>query len=292
MTFIFLVKEGISGLWRAKFPSFVAIITIAIAMTLLGITYITGTEIYNIVDRMKTQLQVEVFLLPGATETEMSRIENALSNEELVADFRFVSKEEAAERFSAEFGEDIYEVLEVNPLPASYTVQISSNYQTFSDISSFAGKIQNLGGIDEVKYRQNFLQLLERYYRAAAVVGGVIMAIILGAAILLVGNTIKLSIFAKREVIRVMRLVGATNRFIRTPFIIEGIIQGLLGSLGALFILYLLVSGTNYFLTGILNAGLAMDPVLVLGVLFIGIFFGFIGSTRSIRMFLSDRRFS
>ena len=292
MTFIFLVKEGISGLWRAKFPSFVAIITIAIAMTLLGITYITGTEIYNIVDRMKTQLQVEVFLLPGATETEMSRIENALSNEELVADFRFVSKEEAAERFSAEFGEDIYEVLEVNPLPASYTVQISSNYQTFSDISSFAGKIQNLGGIDEVKYRQNFLQLLERYYRAAAVVGGVIMAIILGAAILLVGNTIKLSIFAKREVIRVMRLVGATNRFIRTPFIIEGIIQGLLGSLGALFILYLLVSGTNYFLTGILNAGLSMDPVLVLGVLFIGIFFGFIGSTRSIRMFLSDRRFS
>jgi cell division transport system permease protein len=292
MTFIFLVKEGISGLWRAKFPSFVAIITIAIAMTLLGITYITGTEIYNIVDRMKTQLQIEIFLLPGATETEMARIENALNSEELVADFRFVSKDEAADRFSAEFGEDIYEVLEVNPLPSSYTVQISSNYQTFSEVSSFAESIQNLGGIDEVKYRQNFLQLLERYYRAAAVVGGVIMAIILGAAVLLVGNTIKLSIFAKREVIRIMRLVGATNRFIRTPFIIEGIIQGLLGSLGALFILYVLVSGTNYFLTGILNAGLAMDPVLILGVLVIGIFFGFIGSTRSIRMFLSDRRFS
>jgi cell division transport system permease protein len=118
------------------------------------------------------------------------------------------------------------------------------------------------------------------------------MAIILGAAVLLVGNTIKLSIFAKREVIRIMRLVGATNRFIRTPFIIEGIIQGLLGSLSALFILYVLVSGTNYFLTGILNAGLAMEPVLILGVLVIGIFFGFIGSTRSIRMFLSDRRFS
>ncbi|MBD3274739.1 MAG: FtsX-like permease family protein, partial [Candidatus Marinimicrobia bacterium] len=285
-------KEGISGLWRAKFPSFVAIITIAIAMTLLGITYITGTEIYNIVDRMKTQLQIEIFLLPGATETEMSRIENTLNSEELVAGFEFVSKDEAAERFSAEFGEDIYEVLEVNPLPASYTVQISSNYQTFSEISSFAQSIENLGGIDEVKYRQNFLQLLERYYRAAAVIGGVIMAIILGAAVLLVGNTIKLSIFAKREVIRIMRLVGATNRFIRTPFIIEGIIQGLLGSLGALFILYVLVSGTNYFLTGILNAGLAMDPVLILGVLVIGIFFGFIGSTRSIRMFLSDRRFS
>lgn len=292
MTFIFLVKEGISGLWRAKFPSFVAIITIAIAMTLLGITYITGTEIYNIVDRMKTQLQIEIFLLPGATETEMARIENALGTEELVADFRFVSKEEAAERFSAEFGEDIYEVLEVNPLPASYTVQISSNYQTFSDITSFAKNLQSLAGIDEVKYRQNFLQLLERYYRAAAVIGGVIMAIILGAAILLVGNTIKLSIFAKREVIRIMRLVGATNRFIRTPFIIEGIIQGLLGSLGAVFILYLLVSGTNYFLTGILNAGIAIDPVLILGIMIIGIFFGFIGSTRSIRMFLSDRRFS
>jgi cell division transport system permease protein len=292
MTFIFLVKEGISGLWRAKFPSFVAIITIAIAMTLLGITYITGTEIYNIVDRMKTQLQIEIFLLPGATDTEMSRIENALNSEELVADFRFVSQDEAAERFSAEFGEDIYEVLEVNPLPPSYTVQISSNYQTFSEISSFAESIQNLGGIDEVKYRQNFLQLLERYYRAAAVIGGVFMAIILGAAVLLVGNTIKLSIFAKREVIRIMRLVGATNRFIRTPFIIEGIIQGLLGSLSALFILYVLVSGTNYFLTGILNAGLAMEPVLILGVLVIGIFFGFIGSTRSIRMFLSDRRFS
>ncbi len=289
MTFFFLLREGLSGLWRAKFPSFVAVITITIAMTLLGVTYITGTEIMNLVNQMKSQMQVEVFMLPGATEAEMANIENYLQNQELVANYQLISKDAAAERFSQEFGEDIYDVLEVNPLPASFNLEISPDYRSFSDISDFAGDLQNFRGVDEVQYRQNFLQLLERYYRAAAVIGAIILAVILGAAILLIGNTIKLSIFAKRDVIRIMRLVGATDRFIRTPFIIEGIIQGILGAFGALLLIYLLLSGTNYFLTGILNAGFTMEPLLILGILICGILFGFIGSVRSVRMFLTDR---
>lgn len=288
MSLGFLIKEGLTGLRRAKFPSFAAILTIAISLTLLGMAYLIGSEMYSLLTTMRAKVKIEVFLLPSATESDKATIEESLESHKAVAAFQFISKEEAAARFQEEFGEDIYEVLGENPLPVSYTVDLTSSYRTSEAITAFVQELRRLPGVDEVRYRQTFLRLLERYYKAALVAGGVILAVILGAAVLLVANTIKLSIFAKREIIRIMRLVGATDLFIKTPFIVEGIIHGILGAGVALLLLSGIISGTNYLFVGIVETDIQMGYPLMVGVIITGTVFGFIGSARSIRLFLSS----
>ncbi len=284
----FLIKEGFTGLTRARFPSFAAILTIAISLTLLGMAYLIGSEMYSLLTTMRAKVKMEVFLLPSATEGDKATIEESLESHEAVAAFQFISKEAAAARFQEEFGEDIYEVLGDNPLPVSYAVDLTSSHQSSEVITAFVQELRHLPGVDEVRYRQTFLRLLERYYKAALVAGGVILAVILGAAILLVANTIKLSIFAKREIIRIMRLVGATDLFIKTPFIVEGIIHGILGAGAALLLLSGIISGTNYLFVGIVETDIQMGYPLIVGVIITGTLFGLIGSARSIRLFLSS----
>ncbi|HKJ69843.1 MAG TPA: ABC transporter permease [bacterium] len=290
MSLGFLIKEGLTGLKRAKFPSFAAVLTIAISLTLLGMSYLIGNELYSLLSNMRAKVNIEVFLLPSATEIDRATIAESLDSHEAVAAYEFISKEEAAARFQEEFGEDIYAVLGENPLPVSYTVDLTSAHRTSDAVSAFVQELRRLPGVDEVRYRQTFLRLLERYYKAALVAGGVILAVILGAAILLVANTIKLSIFAKREIIRIMRLVGATDLFIQTPFIVEGIVHGILGAGLALVLLSGIISGTNYLFVGIVETDIQMGYPLLVGVLITGTLFGLIGSTRSIRMFLSNGR--
>ncbi|MBS1272418.1 MAG: Cell division protein FtsX [Candidatus Marinimicrobia bacterium] len=291
MSYGFLVKEGFSGLARAKFPSFVAILTITISLTLMGITYLGGTKLVHLFNQVRSGFEVEVFLSPGATEYDRSRIEEKLNNSELVTGFDYISKDDAAKRFEEEFGENIYEVLDANPLPASYTVRMDTRNFDHNDVTLMAQELGKMQGVDEVQYKQAVLRLLDRYANAVLIGGGIILVIVLGASILLVGNTIKLSIFAKREVIKIMRLVGATDLFIKIPFIIEGILQGILGAGFALLGLYGVVVGTNYLLGSFLTTELTMDWPIIGGVITLGLLFGLVGSARSIRMFISEIRY-
>ncbi len=286
----FLVKEGFSGLVRAKFPSFAAILSIAISLTLLGGAYVAGTEVYQIIKEVKSQFQVEVFLLPSATDSNKKAVASTLKDFTGVASYSFISKDKAAERFKQEFGEDINIALGTNPLPESYTVQMDDAHQNYDDITKLVNKVSKLPGVDEVQYRRGFLRVIERYFRAIAIAGIVILLLVLGATIMLVGNTIKLSIFAKRDVIRIMKLVGATNRFIRTPFIIEGVIQGIIGAAIAVVLLYILIQGTDFLLQGLYSVQLQFDYTLLAGVGIAGVLFGFIGSMRSIRLFLNKQQ--
>jgi len=283
----FLIKEGFSGLKRAKYPSFAAILTIAISLTLLGITYLAGVQLYSLLNSMRAQVKIEIFLLPTVTDSDRAQIEEALQRYEGVESFRFITKKEAAQRFKQEFGEDIYQVLGTNPLPVSYTVEMDAEHKSSAAITEFVQAMRRYSGVDEIKYRQTLLQLVERYYRGAAVAGGVLLAVILTAAVLLVANTIKLSIFAKREIIRIMRLVGATDMFIKTPFIVEGLVQGLLGAGLALLLLSGIITGTNYLFVGIVKTDIEMGYPLILGLVIAGTVFGFAGSARSIRRFLT-----
>ena len=283
----FLIKEGFSGLKRARFPSFVAILTIAISLTLLGVAYLGGTRLYQVINQVKSRFEVEVFLTPNATSIDREHLEEKLNREEIVSSFTYISKEDAAKRFEQEFGENIHEVLDANPLPASYVINLDTRDFDHHDVTLITQQISKMRGVDEVKYRQAFLRLIDQYSRGFLIGGGIVLVLIIGASILLVGNTIKLSIFAKRQVIHIMRLVGATDLFIKTPFIIEGVLQGLIGSVLSLGILYGIVYGTNYLLRSIVQAKLIMDIPMIVGVLVVGLLFGLMGSARSIRMFMS-----
>ena len=290
MSLGFLVKEGLSGFTRTKTPSFVAILTIAISLTLLGGSYEIGSELYGIFQSIQSRLNMEVFLLPNATEYDRERIEQILNDSEVVSSVHYVTKEEAARRFQDEFGEDLSEVLDYNPLPTSYRVRLDARNASLGAIKELSELLRRQSGVDEVNYRQRVFGALQQYYSIFLVVGGVVLLLILLAAIFLISNTIKLSIFAKREVIEIMHLVGATDRFVKTPFVIEGVVHGIIGAGIASLFLVGVIHGTNYFLSGIVNTKIVLD-LWVIGVLVaMGVVFGFVGSLRSVRLFLRRGR--
>ncbi|MTI88340.1 MAG: FtsX-like permease family protein [Balneolaceae bacterium] len=265
MSVKYILREGFAGMKRAKLAATTSILSLFIAVLLIGILSRIGYNIYTQAMSVKELIQVEVFLF-DIDERTTSQIQQELENEELVEQITYISKDSASAVMKKEFGTGGEDLVELNFLPASFRLDVNTDAGV-DRIETLASRIQNLRGVDEVEYNSALLKVLESNLSVFTLVGGGIGLLILLASVILVYNTIRLTIYAKRDLIRAMKLVGATNRFIRSPFIIEGILQGVLaGSMAILFIFlifeflvptYVLDLGTLawpfgrwYFLTG------------------------------------------
>jgi cell division transport system permease protein len=198
----------------------------------------------------------------------------------------FVSKEDAARIFKEEFGEDIGDVLDFNPLPPSFKVGLRPSYRTADLAQTVADRVQAIAGVESVKYRKDFLEILDRRARTANSITLGLGIFISLSAVLLVSNTIRLAIYAKRKIIRTMELVGATRMFIRAPFVLEGVLQGVLGGCVAAAILVLLLGEGIRFVSPELAAYLEIPPTFFALVVGAGAVLGFVGSLISVARFI------
>ncbi len=152
----------------------------------------------------------------------------------MVTNVVYISKDSASVIAAKELGAGVTELIELNFLPASFKVDVNTDSGS-ELVESLASRIQNIRGVDEVEYNRALLKALESNLSIFSLIGSGLGILILLAAVVLVYNTIRLTIYAKKDLIRAMKLVGATNGFIRSPFIVEGIIQGLIaGTLAVL----------------------------------------------------------
>jgi cell division transport system permease protein len=156
----------------------------------------------------------------------------------MIQDVSYISKDSAAAIFEKEFGSGGSSLAKLNFLPASFRLKINPDVE-LAKVDSLVGSIKDYRGVDEVKFNQGLLQLLETRFKTVATVGVGIGFLILLAAVILVFNTIRLTIYAKRKLIKAMKLVGATNAFIRRPFVVEGLIQGIIAGLLSIGFMYL-----------------------------------------------------
>ena len=215
---LYLFSEGIRGVLRTKITAIATIITIGITSSFVMITAQFGENISKFVEIVRDQYELQIFFKENVDEIKALEIINELNAFEEINSTRLITKDQAAKIFEDEFGENIFDVLDYNPLPYGSIVEISPRNDNSFNISLLSGKILNNDGVDEVRYQGRLISLVERYYRFFYIFLTLISCLILFATIILISNTIRLTIFARKDLIKVLKLSGATNNFIKLPF--------------------------------------------------------------------------
>jgi cell division transport system permease protein len=288
MSFTYAIREGLSGFQRAKLAAVGSILTITVALLLLGLFYVTSVNTSRILDNLRSKVEMEAFIEEPVSNLRLGELRRVISSIEGIDHVYFVSKEEAAKIFKQEFGEDINSVLDFNPLPPSYKIYLKEEYRSAEKAEIIAQKIRTMQGVDNVIYRKDMLEFLENRSKTLSSLGLVFGALIGLSSIFLVSNTIRLTIFAKRKAIQTMKLVGASRSFVRAPFLIEGILQGIVGGTIASGILYYIVSFVIAFISRELADFIHIEVIFYFAVIVIGGILGLLGSTISVRKFIGD----
>ena len=289
-----ICKEALKSLWRNKTMAFTSTISIASMLTLFGIVLLLVLNLNAIVYQTGEKLDKLVFYLnDDAPVSDVNNFINELSKDERVKKLEYVSREQALEEFKKGFGKDVA-VLENmpggNPLPASIIVEMKE----LSEGLNVKNKFKDLSIVEDVEYQYDFISKMMKFEKGVKYVGIAIVAILFLVSILIMHNTIKIAISNRENEISIMRYIGATNSYIRGPFLIEGILFGIFGAIiaGLLtlnFYSYLferinpeLFRITN---TDLVSVGLVKMDLLII-YLCIGIGIGYIGSLFSTKRFL------
>lgn len=247
---------------------FSVVLSIGLVLFLLGILGLLVLNTRKMADHFKEQITISVFLKETAKEVEIDQLQKSLSMAEYTKAATFVSKEEAAEKHSAEIGENFMDFLGYNPLKNSIDVNLNADFVSPEKIEEIAFEISAKSYVDEVSYDEPLVGLLSDNVKRIGFWILVASGIFTFIAVLLINSSIRLSIYSKRFIIKTMQMVGATKSFIRRPFIWTNIKLGMLGSVLAL----LALAGLLYYLNlNFPDLGLLQDATILI-VLFVGVF--------------------
>ncbi|RMH65959.1 MAG: ABC transporter permease [Calditrichaeota bacterium] len=268
MSFWFTIREGFKGFRRARLSTSLTIISIFFSHLMIGLFLLATVNFSRWVDTFKNRVELEVFLEPGADDNDAQVLARQVRAMPEVEQVRYISKKQAAERFEKEFGRSVYDVLQSNPLPTSLIVHLKPAYRNALSIDRLVRQLNKMEDVDEVVYPQRVIALIDRYLNVVYIGGVTVLLLLLIITFVLIYNTIRLTIYARRDIIEVMKLVGATKRFIKRPFLIEGLLQGAIGSvlaIGAVWGVSLLIRDHLY--SGLLPVGTPIWSLLVSGLL-------------------------
>jgi len=288
MSISYTIKESLLGFKRNRTSTLITIFTVSISLLLLGVFTILTANFSKLVENVRKRVDVEVFLKERITEEQSRRTGELLRLHPGIEEATYISKEEAARIFEQELGNSFTDILEGNPLPASYRLKIREGYGTPDSIASIERHIKLIWTVDQVVYRKQFLTLIDKRARAfqyATLFIGIALAI---SAMILVANTIKLTIYAKRETIRTMRLVGATPMFIRMPFLFEGMFHGILGGFIASILIFTAFVLFIQPLSDDLLIHIQLNAWFFVFLVWMGAMLGLLGSILSVGHFLKE----
>jgi len=241
MSLIFSTSEAIKGFKRAKLSTFASTLPITLSIIIIGILTVIVFQIQKSLNLVKERIDIEAFIDESVPEAHIEALSTIIKNFEEVNEVHYVSKEAAAAKFKEDFGEDVNELFDENPFPRSFKIKLKQEFWSRDTFLNLETKLSNLDQITDINMVFDFILKFLKYYNYFLIIAISLSVIIIISSVLLVANTIRLSIFSRAKNIEIMKLVGATDRFIRRPFIIEGFFQGFLGGiLGIGFIVILL----------------------------------------------------
>jgi len=232
-------SNAVRGIRNASTTSSLAVLTIAIVLVLVGSASLLVRNMSGLLDEFGEDLQLTAYLENSVGEADLRLLATTVGAAPGVERVVIVTREQALERFERlAGGAELLAGLEENPLPASLEIHLLPEARTAEAISILESSVDGLPGIDELAHGQEWI---EGYARAVSLVrgGATGIGIVLGlAALLIVANTIRLAVYARRDELDILALVGASRTFVRVPFMLEGTLQGLLGGLIALFLVF------------------------------------------------------
>jgi cell division transport system permease protein len=229
---LYFLRRALSHIGRSPVVAGVTVGTVAVVFLIMGVFALVGHNLELLTQRVGSGLKLSVFLLDDCSVEQREDVRKLLEASAGVERVRFVDREEAAGRFRQRFGRqaDVLDELDGSPLPESFEVTFAPAGQNPRSIGELAQRVVNSPGVEEVQYGQAWLDRFFQFVQTVRLLGLAVGALIFLAALLIVANTIRLSVYARREDIHILKLVGATDGFIKVPFYIEGVLLGLLGA--------------------------------------------------------------
>jgi cell division transport system permease protein len=267
-----LFREALLAFRRAPLLSALSITTIGFSLYAVGLFALVAVNLREALRIVEQRVEVVAYLLRGTPAETIAQASQDIAAFPEVQRVTFVSEEEALKRARAELVEfrDAYRDLSVNPLPASLEIQLKEGFRDAEHTSAVADRLRGYGFIDDIRYGREWIEKLDRLRNIAGVVGLTIGLAFAAVAVVIIGVTIRITVLQRAREITIMRLVGATNGFIRGPFLLEGAIKGFLGGLVAILLSY----GTYVLFRGQIELATSGIVFLKQGQVLMGIIFG------------------
>ncbi len=288
----YFIKKALENFRINPFLSLVTLSTIAISMLILGLFALIYFNVQQFLQQWGDELQVTAYLEEKLSPEQTEELRTNVADWPAVEKITYVSKERALARFRSQLREyaGILEGLRANPLPASLEIQLRPQVSRGESIEELSSRLERQPGVAEVQYGKRWMAKLRIFVDVLKLVGITVGGLLLLATIFVVSNTIKLTFYSRQEELEIMRLVGATDFFIKAPFLIEGLLHGLCGALLAtgclLLLVFLLFSQLHLPLRLAVVPGSQPTVQLIAGFLGLGLVLGGLGSALSLRRFL------
>ena len=293
----YVCREAWANVRTNRTTTAVAILTTAFTLACVGIFLLVYVNLRNATGWLQDDIKIMVYLDDQLPDEAAVQLEGKLRADRMVASARFISKAQALGEFRTQFPADshLLEGLGENPLPASFVVTLAPTARSPESVKRWAERVRTIAGVAKVDYSQEWIDALAgtiRYLELAAIGVGVLLS---AAAVTIIGNTIRLTLYARREEIDILRLIGATRAFIRVPYLLEGALLGACGSAVSLLVLKI---GFEWFRQQIQTTGRFGDlgsyltffpPSVCVALVGIGMGLGIAGSFVSVRRFGEGR---
>ncbi len=282
-TIIFFLKEAFRGIYEAKLMTVISIISIGVSLFLMGAMIIAFLNVETVFRKVTDQADLAAYLkddytTDSAVKDELIKRIRTLPSVKRVV---YIDKDSAWRRFSSLYGSELLEAVDDNPLPASVEIYLSENSRSQREAKKLANAIGQFSEIESVRYSREWIEVVTRFRLISWIVALVLAGVVNFILYFMISNTIKLTIYARKDLIKNMQLVGATPFFIKMPFLLEGIIQGIIG--GILCVVFI----------GIVRLLLLRFPLfwgpdfLPLIIVLVGVVYGWVGSAGAVRKFLA-----
>lgn len=286
----YFIKEVYTSFKRNIWMTLASIFTVVLSLFILGFFSIVILNLNKMADTLESQVQISVYLKDDLSQEEIDETKETLSKIEGLQDIKFTTREEAMENFKERLGDQqfLLDALDdTNPLPNSFSLTVTSPQQ----VKTIADTAAALDSVESASYSQDIINHLFNLTHLIRLIGVALIILLTGAAIFIISNTIRLTVFARRKEIAIMKYVGATDWFIRWPFLLEGICLGFIGGGLATIFLYIVYNQV----TQEIYEAMAFFPLIPqhpfidyisLAILVAGIIIGALGSTISLKRFL------
>ncbi len=286
----YVVREVVTSLWRNNWMAFASVGTVAVSLFVLGIFLVLVANTSRMVDSLESKVEISVYIKDDVTKDGMEALEERVRGMQGIQSVTFIDKDMALERFKQRLGDQQFlldSLGDTNPLPNSLEVHVIRSDM----VRTAAEAIAAMPEVEATKYGQDVIEHLFDITRLLRLFGVALMIVLAMATLFIISNTIRLTVFARRKEVAIMKYVGATDWFIRWPFLLEGIVMGFFGGI----IAALALRGTYRMVAMKIYDTLAFLPLIPenpflhyvsITILLCGMAIGALGSTLSLKRFL------
>ena len=286
--FLYLLTEGVKNTWRHKMTAFTAIFSLFIALYIVGLLATAGNNTHKVLHYLRSKYKIEVFFKQDVSNEEAVGLIHRIKKIKGVRTATIIEKEDAMRIFKDQFGENITDFLGYNPLPVSAVINVDRTRRDPLRVEPIIKEIRTIDRVEEIRYQGNLINKIEMNYKRVSDRFPYFSGIIIFIAVLIIYNTIKLSVYSRRDLIRSLQLIGATRLFVKLPFIIEGIFIGLISVILVFPALMGTVKGVNYMVSNFtsMNIKLTFDTSVWIWLFALVVVITLIGSYRAASSFL------